>query len=691
MKIKFLTSRLSLFSAVAAVLFVSLYAVDKKGDLPQVYKKWLEEEVVYIISSLEREVFLKLASDRERDLFIEAFWKQRDPTTSTPENEFKTEHFRRISYVNHFFGRESPKAGWRTDRGRVYIILGEPNDIQRLEGKTQTYPAEIWFYQGKTELGLPPGFNIVFFQPGGVGEYRLYSPSSDGPQALMTSYYGDPIDYIAAYNQLRELEPDLAAVSLSLIPGESSTLVGRPSLSSDLLIQKVETTPQRQIEEKYARKFLQYKDIVEIEYTANYIDSDALVKVLKDASGHYFVHFSIEPKRLSVNQFENKYYTTLKVNGSVTTPEGKPVYQFERTISLNFDQDKMAAISRQPLNIHDMFPLVFGTYQVSILVKNEVSKEFTSLEQTVSIPGEDAAVQMTSPILAYKATRVEAPQENLKPFRLGRHQVYAQPNRVFLKKDTLNVAFQVHGLQAPLREQAEIWYTILRDDAEFRVLKRKLTDYDELPNVLEEFPLSEFPSAHYSLLVALIVEGREVVSAKDEFDVTYMESMARPWVYSKVHPPVSDAVCDYFIGSQLFNLGRMEEAIARLESAHGKRPDMADFAQNLAQAYMAQGEHGKVAPLLLPFLKAEKTAKYELYLLLGRAYQKAGEWDQAIAVFDQAVSHYGTNVGILNALAESYSQKGDVKAALTIWEKSLELEPDQPEVRRNIEAWKGKK
>jgi GWxTD domain-containing protein len=691
MKIKFLTSNLFLFSAVAGILFVPLYAGEKKGELPQVYKKWLEEEVVYIISPLEREVFLKLTSDRERDLFKEAFWKQRDPTTSTPENEFKTEHYSRISYANHFFGRESPKAGWRTDRGRVYIILGEPNDIQRLEGKTQTYPAEIWFYQGKTDLGLPPGFNIVFFQPGGVGEYRLYSPSTDGPQALMTSYYGDPIDYIAAYNQLRELEPDLAAVSLSLIPGEASTLVGRPSLSSDLLIQRVETTPQRQIEEKYARKFLQYKDIVEVEYTANYIDSDALVKVLRDVSGVYFVHFSIEPERLSVNQFEDKYYTTLKVNGNVTTREGKPVYQFERTVSLNFDQEKMAAVSRQPLNFHDMFPLVSGTYQVSILVKNEVSKEFTSFEQTLSIPAEDPAIQMTSPILGYKVTRVETAQDNLKPFRFGAYQVYAQPNRVFLKKDALNVVFQVHGLQAPLRGQAELRYVILRDDAEFRVLKRKLSEYAGLPDVVEEFSLSEFPPAHYSLQVTLAVDGRDVVSAKDEFDVTYMESMARPWVYSKVHPPASDAVCDYFIGSQLFNLGRTEEAIARLESAHRKRPELADFAQNLAQAYMAQGEHGKAVPLLLPFLKAETPAKYELYFLLGRAYRKLGEWDQAIAVFDQAVSHYGTNVGILNALAESYSQKGDVKAALTIWEKSLELEPDQPEVRRNVEALKGKK
>ena len=106
---------------------------------------------------MERDVFLKLQSDRERDLFIEAFWKQRDPNTGTPENEFKTEHARRIAHANRYLGRDAPQPGWRTDRGRMYIILGEPRDIQRFEGKSSTYDAEIWFYQGLTDLGLPGG------------------------------------------------------------------------------------------------------------------------------------------------------------------------------------------------------------------------------------------------------------------------------------------------------------------------------------------------------------------------------------------------------------------------------------------------------------------------------------------------------------------------------------------------------
>jgi len=184
--------------SVSALAFLAVEGRAAKDQLPSTYKKWLDEEVVYIISPREMDVFKQLKTDRERDLFIEAFWKHRDPTPASPQNEFKTEHYRRLNYVNQFFGRSSPLPGWKTDRGRIYIILGEPNDIQRSTGKSEVYPNEIWFYQGKTEQGLPAGFNIVFFQKHGSGEYKLYSPTLDGPQALMTAYNGDPSNYMAA-------------------------------------------------------------------------------------------------------------------------------------------------------------------------------------------------------------------------------------------------------------------------------------------------------------------------------------------------------------------------------------------------------------------------------------------------------------------------------------------------------------
>ena len=209
--------------ALAILVVPGLIAAGQKKDLLPQYKKWLEEEVVHIISSLEKQVFKKLQTDRERDLFIDAFWKQRDPTPGAPKNEFKTEHYRRLNYANTYLGRQSPIPGWKTDRGRIYVILGEPNDIQRFESGQETYPAEVWFYQNKAEFGLPAGFNIVFFKEHGSGDYKLYSPVRDGPQAFLANYVEDVANVTTAYRKLKDLEPGLARVSLSLIPGEAST------------------------------------------------------------------------------------------------------------------------------------------------------------------------------------------------------------------------------------------------------------------------------------------------------------------------------------------------------------------------------------------------------------------------------------------------------------------------------------
>jgi GWxTD domain-containing protein len=681
------------FFILTPIAFLCLYGMAEKKakDLPPLHKKWLEEEVVYIILPVERDVFLKLETDRERERFIDAFWKQRDPNPVTPENEFRTEHYRRLNYANHFFGRETAKPGWKTDRGRMYIILGEPNDIQRFVGKTMTYPTEIWFYQGEANLGLPPGFNLVFFQEWGSGEYKLYSPLRDGPQALMTSYYGDPSDYQKAYEQLKEFEPELAEVSLSLIPGEESASFGRPSLASDLLIQKVEAVPATQVKDKYARKFLEYKDMVEVDYTSNYIDCDYLVKVLKDSSGTYFIHYGVEPERLSVSQYEDKYYTILKVNGKVSSLEGKTIYQFEKNISLDFDQEKMKSVSRQPLLIYDMFPLIPGNYKFSVIIKNEVSKEFTSLEQDLLIPQDEQALQMTPLILGYKLNKNPAKQNKLRPFELGSTQVYFQPNRVFLRQDSLVLAFQINGLSQEIKEKGVIKFSFLKGGQEFQSATKKPAECPELPNVIEQFSLQNFPPAHYSVHVSLAVDGKEYLFESEDFDVTYLEAMPRPWLYSKILPETSDPVYSYIIGTQLFNSGRMTEARAALEEANQKRPDSVDFALNLAQAYVALGEYQKIESVLLPFLNQPEPPKYELLFIMGKAYQSREEFRKAVEVFDKAISHYGLNIHLLNTIGECHFRLGERNEALAAWQKSLEINPDQPQIKKIVEALKEKK
>ncbi len=678
----------------AAVFAVAVgFAADgiQATKLPERYKQWLDEEVVYIISPVEQDVFLKLQSDRERDLFIEAFWKQRDPTPGTPANEFRAEHLRRLAHANRVLGRDTTRAGWRTDRGRIYIILGEPQDIQRYEGRSGVYDTEVWFYQGKTDLGLPSGFNLVFFRPRGHGEYKLYSPVGDGPQALLTGYFGGPGDYQSAYEKLRQIEPTLAAASLSLVPGEETGAYGRPSLGSDLLIQRIETSPVRSVTAKYAQKFLEYKDIVEVEYTANYIESEALVKVFRDPMGLYFVHYALEPSRLSVNRHDDTYYTTLKVNGRVTTLDGRLVLQFDKSVSLEMTEDEMRAASHAPFNYQDLFPLVAGDYQFSVLLKNEASKEFTSVEMAVRIPQGGADVQLTQPLLGYRTARLDPGQRTMRAFRLGSVQIYCQPGRVFTSNETLTVAFQVNNLTEELARKGEIRIELLKDGEPFRELRRRASDHRELPDILEEIPLADVPPAHYMVRVSFLVGAAEVVSAAEEFDLSFAEAVPRPWFSSRVLPEAGDPVYSEVIGAQLFNLGRFAESRIFLERALAKKPGSPETAVSLGRVYLALDDPEAVLRIVTPFLDRPEPARYELYLLAGDARGRIGDLAGAVEVLDRAVSHYGVNALLLNAIGNAYAAMGKRDEALAAYERSLQLSPEQPEIRKKAEELRKKR
>ncbi|MCU0287942.1 MAG: GWxTD domain-containing protein, partial [Acidobacteria bacterium] len=250
---------ISVFILLLLCCDIFLKGETKISQLNPIHRKWLQEEVAYIITPNEKKVFLQLDTERERDMFMETFWKQRDPNPNTPENEFKIEHMGRFKYANEKLGKGTPTPGWRTEMGRIYIILGEPKTVERFENMTEVYPTIIWFYQGFGKYGLPDSFNVVFFKPEGSGDYILYSPLLHGPQKLLVNYMGDVNDYVLAYNEVARVNPNLGRVSVSLIDGDT-TMAQRPSIISDLLVQKqIPTVPTKLVNDEYATKLLKYK------------------------------------------------------------------------------------------------------------------------------------------------------------------------------------------------------------------------------------------------------------------------------------------------------------------------------------------------------------------------------------------------------------------------------------------------
>ena len=183
--------KISVFSLLICSVLFSGQKV-KETELPARHRDFLNL-TRYIIREEEKDVFMQLKTDIDRDIFIETFWKMRDPTPGTPKNEYKDEHVRRFNYANKYLGRNSTREGWRTDMGMMYIILGEPISKDRFPATKDIYPCEVWYYYGDQSKGLPPHFGLVFYQRGGAGEYKLYNPVSDGPAALLIkSYRMDP-------------------------------------------------------------------------------------------------------------------------------------------------------------------------------------------------------------------------------------------------------------------------------------------------------------------------------------------------------------------------------------------------------------------------------------------------------------------------------------------------------------------
>ena len=679
---------LILFSILVLTAFSSQ---DKKSikNLPERHRKWLEEEVVYIITPTEKKVFLVLGNDRERDLFIEAFWKHRDPIPDSPENEFKLEHYRRISYANKWFGRGTPTAGWRTDMGRIHIILGEPKTIDRYENLTEVYPTIVWFYQGMGKYGLPESFNVVFFKKYGAGDYETYSPIRDGPQKILVHYFGDPRDYLSAFQKLRLIQPQLARVSLSLIPGEPLPSVS-PSAASEILLGNINVNPQKSVKDQYAEKLLKYRDIIEVEYSANYIGNNHLVSVIQEKSGICFIHYFIEPGRLSVNLIDNKYYTTLEISGHITDLKGKTIYQYNKSIRIEFDEKQLKIIQSKPFRIQDIFPLAEGNYKFNLLLKNRVSKEFTSFEKDLFISPSQYSKEMTTLILTPSVKIVPSIESN-KSFKVEDIQLYPSARNEFSIHDKLFIFFQTPDINDELRETGRLEFIFYKGDQEFLKREKEIKAYAKKGQFLEEFSLANFPPAIYRVEVNVFSKENKNIFYQDAlFSVSLVESIPRPFIYSEFAPSSLDPLTDYILGGQYFNKGNYEKAEYFLEKAYRKNPAFLRFAEGFSRILFINEKFQEVKKILLPFLENPQDDN-KFLKLLGQTCQKLGQHEEAIDYYKKYLGHYGTNLEVLNAIGYSYLSVGNKKEALVAWEKSLEINPNQEKIKKLVKSLKDEK
>ncbi|MGH9322084.1 MAG: GWxTD domain-containing protein, partial [Vicinamibacteria bacterium] len=425
-------------------------ADDRLERLTPEHRNWLEKEVVYIVTEMEREAFLGIETADVRNRFIEAFWKRRDPNPATIQNEFKEEHYRRIEYANDVLGRETARPGFRTDRGRYYILLGEPREIQRYD-REELQPIELWFYQGDLTLGLPPSFYLLFFKPYTVGEFELYHPTFHGPMALVIDAQARAPENQRALEMLREVSVELARASLSFDPAERAYEAGAiSSAGTDVLIGRIEDSPKRGVRTDYLDAWRRYGRRVSADYSFNFVPSRATFAILSGPDGTSFVHYSIEidPQNfnLETDEGRTRFYTVVDLGLEIRGVGGDLVVAKEREIPFELTPSQFDQVQASPVAIQGAFPIVPGDYNVSLIARNRVLKQYTVAERDVHVAPLAETPALSHVVLGFR-TEIASPGEEgeVRPFQLGRQLVHPAADGVFAFGETVHVLLQVRG------------------------------------------------------------------------------------------------------------------------------------------------------------------------------------------------------------------------------------------------------
>ena len=409
------------FLSVAAIgaLAVPLVLAETRAKLSPHYREWLDRDVAYIISKQEKNLLLQLTTDEARDQFIERFWEIRNPAPGSPDNAYKIEHYRRIEYANQYFGHASHTDGWRTDMGRVYITLGEPQQKQKLLGLQKITPMEIWFYQNGN-AALPPFFYVIFYQREISDDFRLYSPSSDGPEKLITAQVG-PTRMSALKILSDDAGRDVARETLSLIPEEPVDMQsGTVSLGSDVMlgtIKNLANNPISQAELANRRRNLEdvsHRIVLGNEYL------DVVTVPLRDTAGNTNLHFVLrlkKPEDFTVAKSpKGDYYYSILVSVRVTSSDGKLIWSDEKKISKNVTADQLEQVKGKVFGYEGWLPLPPNKYKLEFQLTNLLGNTAFRREMEAEVPEIKAALQASNLVPFAEASMIPPDASKSLPF-----------------------------------------------------------------------------------------------------------------------------------------------------------------------------------------------------------------------------------------------------------------------------------
>jgi GWxTD domain-containing protein len=423
---------LAVILALAAVWASAAVAASK---LSPRHEEWLNGSVSLLVTKAERQAFEKLSTDDERDGYIERFWELRNARPGSGVNEFRDEFYSRLEYANAFYGRDAGTEGWRTDRGRAYILFGKPRTSLSFLANQELYPTEMWFYSNPGLAELPPFFYVLFVEKDGVSGYRIYNPVTDGPDKLMRSTQTKA----QAYRYLRGLNSELAQATLTLIPGDMvDTESYSGSMASVVVLNAVQgyrdmpsyvrSISERSLRNSQVTSKLRYD-----------IPQSRLLTFVALDQGEPWANWRLEiqdPLQPKIRDGRLEFQIRARLYS-----RGELVYERTDAPSFGVGEAQREAVNKRPFVYEERFPVELGEYRLDVSALNKASGRSYEASRSFSVAATGPGVFTGDLLLAGQ----REPDSRPRPFQFGGARYtplfagHALPSR------PLQVFYQVKG------------------------------------------------------------------------------------------------------------------------------------------------------------------------------------------------------------------------------------------------------
>ncbi|RPI11104.1 MAG: GWxTD domain-containing protein, partial [Acidobacteriales bacterium] len=361
-----------------------------RKELEAPYRRWLDEDVGYIITNEERTAFKRLSTAEEQENFIEQFWLRRDPTPDTAENEFKEEHYRRIAYTNERYASGIP--GWKTDRGRIYITYGPPDEneshpsggsyqrpYEEGGGTTSTYPFEIWRYRWIEGVGTD--VLIEFVDPTMTGEYRMTMDPSEKDALLYVPGAG-----------LTMMEEMGLADKADRFNRTDGTRLGVPQDQLSSRLQPFERLQQfANLQKPPAIKFKDLEAAVNSKITYNVLPMRVRVDYVRMTNSSVLTNITLlfERKDLQFQAKEGVHRATVNIYARITNMSRRPIQVFEDPVSVDVPAELLQEAVKGSSVYGKSIPLAPGIYRLNVVAKDVVGGNMNNYEVALNVPRYD--------------------------------------------------------------------------------------------------------------------------------------------------------------------------------------------------------------------------------------------------------------------------------------------------------------